>query len=308
MKKLLLLTLLAYLAGDSESSAQEIVDSVGFSLYAKKTVCAQSAACYGDYLVFVSKQVSKMTFYNLKSKMILFTLNLEPKTEMRGKTDIYHANNSSFGRKKYNEDDPFPLLYVSHRENNMKRGVMDVYRILPIRKTGSADYDSMAVEQVQTIYYPVMTDKNALGSPWTAIEPEHDFMYTYSRNNRSKAPNRGRCRLSKFFIPEIKTSSPDSVFLNDSDILESNDLGYNAALSQGACIYHGMMYIAQGVPQKNGKVYIRVVDLGKGELIRTYNLHASGFNEEPEGCFIYNGKLMVATIKKNIYQLEIPIE
>lgn len=308
MKKLLLLTLLAYLIGYSESSAQEIVDRVGFSFYVKKAVSAQSAACYGDYLIFVSKQVSKMTLYNMRSKKVLYRLNLDPKAEMRGKTDVYHANNSSFSTKKYDERDPFPLLYVSHRENNMKRGVMDVYRILPIRNTGNADYDSMAVEQVQTIYYPVMTDKNALGSPWTAIDQDHDFMYTYSRNNRSKAPNQGRCRLSKFFIPEIKTSRPDSVFLNDSDILESRDLGFNAVLSQGACIYHGKLYIAQGVPQKTGAVYMRVVDLEKGNLVRTYNLHNAGFNEEPEGCFIYNGKLMVATVKKNIYQLEIPVE
>jgi hypothetical protein len=289
------------------SFAQDTVDSVNFSLYAEKNVAAQSAACYGNYLIFVSKQVSRMTLYNLNSKKILYKLNLDPKTEMRGKIDVYHANNSSFSREKYDKNDPFPLLYVSHRENNAQRGVVEVYRIHPFHRNGQADYDSMAVEQVQTVFYPAMTDKNAMGSPWTAIDPGNGYMYTYSRNNRSKAPNRGKCRLSKFKIPPFKGDC-DSVFLNDADILEANDLRFSAGFSQGACIYHGMMYIAQGVPQKNEKVYLRVVDLEKGKLIRTYNLHASGFDEEPEGCFIYNGKLMVATNKKNIYQLEIPIE
>lgn len=307
MKKLFMFVLLTCYIGIAGSKAQETIDSVRFSLYAQKAVSAQSAACYGNYLIFVSRQVSRMTLYNLRSKKILYRLKLEPKLEMRGKTDIYHANNSSFGRKKYSESDPFPLLYVSHRENNANRGVLDVYRIHPFRCNGKKDYDSLAVEQVQTIYYPVMTDENAMGSPWTAIDPENDYMYTYSRNNRSKAPNRRICRLSKFHIPTIKTSlSP--VMLEDSDILKSNDLGYNAGLSQGACIYHGLMYIAQGVPQRNGKVYLRVVDLENGKLIRTYNLHASGFDEEPEGCFIYDGKLMVATVRKNIYQIEIPLE
>lgn len=287
--------------------AYEDVDSIPFSLYAKNSVSAQSAACYGDYLIFVSKQVSRMTLYNLRSKKILFRSKLEPKTEMRGKTDVYHANNSTFGRKKYDELDAFPLLYVSHRENNANRGVLDVYRIRPFCRNGKKDYDSISVEQVQTIYYPVMTDENALGSPWTAIDPDQNFMYTYSRNNRSKAPNRSKCRLSKFRIPTIETPQ-DSVLLNDSDILESKDLRYSAVLSQGACIHQGMMYIAQGVPQSNGKVYLRVVDLKRGMLLRTYNLHTAGFNEEPEGCFIYNGKLMIATIKKNIYQFEIPLE
>ena len=307
MKKLLFFAIVVFIVCDSDSSAQEIVDSVGFSLYAKKTVTAQSAACYGNYLIFVSKQVSRMTLYNLHSKKILYKLNLDPKTEMRGKIDVYHANNSSFSREKYDRNDPFPLLYVSHRENNAQRGVVEVYRIHPFHRNGQADYDSMAVQQVQTIFYPVMTDKNVMGSPWTVIDSDSDCMYTYSRNNRSKAPNRGKCRLSKFKVPPLG-GDRDSVFLNDADILEASDLGFSAGFSQGACIYHGMMYIAQGVPKKNEKVYLRVVDLEKGKLIRTYNLHASGFDEEPEGCFIYNGKLMVATNKKNIYQLEIPIE
>ncbi len=307
MIKRFLFVLVAWVVVSVASFAQDTVDSVIFSLYAKKTVAAQSAACYGDYLIFVSKQVRGITLYNLRSKRILYRLHLEPKTEMRGNTDVYHANNSSFGREKYVESDPFPLLYVSHRENNAQRGVVEVYRINPFNRNGQADYDSMAVEQVQTIFYPVMTDKNAMGSPWTAIDTGSGCMYTYSRNNRNKAPNRGKCRLSKFKIPPFE-GNRDSVFLNDADILEASDLGFSAGFSQGACIYHGMMYIAQGVPQKNGKVYLRVVDLEKGKLIRTYNLHASGFDEEPEGCFVYNGKLMVATARKNIYQLEIPIE
>ena len=293
--------------GIVDTNASDVVDSVGVSLYAKKTVAAQSAACYGDYLVFVSKQMRRMTLYNLRSKQILYRLRLEPKTEMRGKTDVYHANNSCFGREKFDKSDPFPLLYVSHRENNALRGVVDVYRIHAFRQKDKADYDSMAVEQVQTIFYPVMTDENAMGSPWTAIDSDNGFMYTYSRNNRSKAPNRGKCRLSKFRIPEMGVVG-DSVFLNDADILETTDLNYKAARSQGACICRGKMYIAQGVPKKDGKVCLRVVDLEKRKLIKTYNLHTSGFDEEPEGCFIYNGKLMVATIKKNIYQIEISIE
>ncbi len=305
MKKLLLLIFFVCCINIAESQAQETIDSVRFLLYADKAVSAQSAACYGDYVIFVSRKVSKMTLYNMQSKKILYRLRLESKSEMKDGKDVYHANNSSFGRSKYDEHDPFPLLYVSHRVNNDNRGVMDVYRIFPMRRNSQTDYDSMAVEQVQTIYYPVMTDENAMGSPWTAIDPDHDFMYTYSRNNRNKAPNRGKCRLSRFGIPQVSESY---VLLNDSDILESSDLKYNAPLSQGACIYRGMMYIAQGVPQKNGKVFLRVVDLEKGKLVRTYNLHSAGFNEEPEGCFIYDGKLMVATVRKNIYQIEIPLE
>ena len=307
MKIRILLLLIVCSISCTESLAQEVIDSVRFSLYAKKVVATQSAACYGDYIIFVSRLVSRMTLYNMRTKKTLYSIKLQPKTEMRGKIDVYHANNSSFGRRKYADSDPFPLLYVSHRENNVKRGVLEVYRILPFRRNGGKDYDSLAVEQVQTIFYPVMSDKNAMGSPWTVIDPDNDYMYTYSRNNRGKASNYAKCRLSKFNIPKVG-GFLNTVFLSDNDILISSDLGFSAGMVQGACIYKGKLYIAQGVPQTNGKVYLRVVDIKKRKLIRTYNLHASGFNEEPEGCFIYKSKLMVKKKKKNIYQLEIPIE
>lgn len=307
MRRCLLIWLYVLLSGIFVVAGQGTVDRVRFSLYAEQVERAQSAACYGDYLILVSKNVSKMTLYNLRSRNVLYVCRMRPKTEMRGNLDIYHANNSSFGRMKYDEKDPFPLLYVSHRENNDMRGVLEVYRIRPFRRNRVEEYDSMTIEQVQTVYYPVMTDENAMGSPWTVIDPDQNFMYTYSRNNRSKSPNYKKCRISKFVIPSLKCPQR-LVQLDDNDILNSFDLDYNAVLSQGACIYKCKMFIAQGVPKKNGKVFLRVIDLKKGELIRTYNLLASGFNDEPEGCFIYKNKLMVTTIKKNIYQFDIPIE
>ena len=289
------------------AQSSTLTDSLEYSLYANKVISAQSAACYGDYLVFVSRQVSRITLYNLHTKKTLYSLQLTPKTEMRGNTDIYHANNSFFGKKKYHKSDPFSLLYVSHRENNELRGVLDVYRVIPYHHRNGDDYDSLSVEQVQTVYYPEMTDENALGSPWTAIDTQRGYMYTYSRNNRKGADNQSICRISKFKIPKL-THYAISVFLEDKDILESYEVDFNASLSQGACIFRNMMYIVQGVPQRTGKTYLRVIDLKRKKLVKTYHLHTIGFTEEPEGCFIYNNKLMITTINRNIYQINNVIE
>lgn len=306
MKKELLLVLLSACVGESKLSAQEMVDSVGFSLYTKNAVAAQSAACYGDYLVFVSKLVSRMTLYNLHSKKILHRLNLKPLMELRGKTDIFHANNSSFGTQKFKESDLFPLLYVSHRENNDKRGVLQVYRITPLKRhKDTADYDSLNVSLVQTIFYPPMTDENALGSPWTAIDKENNCMYTYSRNNRGKGDNRGICRISKFKIPSV--GEANEVFLNDEDILESYEVDFMAPLSQGACINNGMMYIAQGVSPKK-YLWLRIIDLSQRKLVKSINLKNIGFPVEPEGCFIYDNQLMISTAGKSIFKINLPIE
>ena len=276
-----------------------------FTLYAKNGIGAQSGDCYGDYLVTVAKLEEKFGLYNLKTKKLLNVFRQTPKMEMKGKEDVYHANNSTFGTQRYAESDPFPLLYVSNRVNNKKRGVLDVFRLVPLKSERTNDYDSLVVEQVQTIYYPKATDKNALGSPWTVIDRENNYMYTYSRNNRGKASNYGVCRISKFKIPSVKSSRV--VYLNDEDILESYEVDFKAPLSQGACIHHGKMYIAQGVSPKN-YLWLRVVDLKEKKLVKTYNLKEAGFTAEPEGCYIYDGHLMLSTGGKRIFKINIPLE
>ena len=298
---LLILFMLQVEAAFSQSTDRRL-----FSQYAMNGFAAQSAACYGDYLILVSKQVSKMAFYNLKSKKMLCKRELVPWLEMRGKTDVYHANNSSFGIQRFKDSDPFPLLYVSHRENNDKRGVLQVYRIMPLKsQSDKTDFDSLSVSLVQTIYYPKMTDQNALGSPWTVIDQERNWMYTYSRNNRGKASNKGVCRISKFRIPPIGES--DEVYLNDEDILDSYEVDFMAPQSQGAYIYKGKMYIAQGVSPKK-YIWLRIIDLKKKELLNSIDLKEAGFPTEPEGCFIYDGNLMLSTAGKRIFKINIPIE
>ena len=276
-----------------------------FTLYAKNGIVAQSGDCYGDYLVTVAKLEAKFGLYNLKRKKLLNIFRQAPKMEMKGKEDVYHANNSTFGTQRYAESDPFPLLYVSNRVNNNKRGVLDVFRLVPLKSERTNDYDSLLVEQVQTIYYPKATDGNALGSPWTVIDRENNYMYTYSRNNRGKASNYCVCRISKFKIPSVKSSRV--VYLNDEDILESYEVNFKAPQSQGACIHHGKMYIAQGVsPQKY--LCLRVIDLKKKELVKTVDLREAGFPVEPEGCYIYDNHLMLSTGSKKIFKFHIPIE
>lgn len=282
---------------------QDAGDSL-FTLYSKNSMSAQSADCYGDYLVLVTKYESKIGLYNLKHKRFCFVFHREPKMEMIGKLDVYHANNSSFGTHRYIESDSFPLLYVSNRCNNDKRGVLDVFRIVPMKSKGAEDYDSLLVQQVQTIYFPMATDKNALGSPWAVVDREENCIYTYSRINRSKAPNKGVCRISKFSIPSI--GETNEVYLSDEDILDSYEVEFKAPLSQGACIHRGGMYIAQGIPSLNN-LWLRVIDLKQQKLVKNYDLTKAGFTKEPEGCFIYNGHLMLATGSKQIFKMNISI-
>ena len=280
-------------------------DNSLFAQFAMNGFPSQSSDCYDNYLVLVTKYESEVALYNLKKKKMCCVYHQEPKMEMYGDVDIYHANNSTFGLQRFKETDPFPLLYVSNRVNKEKRGVLDVLRLVPQKSEGAEDYDSLIVQNVQTIYYPVENDENALGSPWTVIDKENNRMYTYSRNNRSKAPNYAICRISKFKIPSVGESS--EVYLNDEDILDSYEVDFKALYAQGACIHQGKMYVAQGISHQTG-LWLRVIDLKKRKLIRNYDLKEVGFSQEPEGCFIYNNQLILATGSKFIFTMNIPID
>ena len=66
-----------------------------------------------------------------------------------------------------------------------------------------------------------------------------------------------------------------------------------ASNMQGGCIVDGRLYIAQGYPAKQ-YVYLNVVDLREKRLVKRYDLLANGVDWEPEGCFYYDGNVMLA--------------
>ena len=62
---------------------------------------------------------------------------------------------------------------------------------------------------------------------------------------------------------------------------------------QGACIVGYSLYIAQGYPSTR-YVYLNVVDLKQQSLVKRYDLLGSGVEWEPEGCFFYDGSIMLS--------------
>ena len=246
----------------------------------------QSAASFGDYAFFVTNGRSKICMYNLAKKRKIFTLSLVGQNG-----NIYHSNQSSFGVEKYESVDHFPLLYISQRPKKGKRCFMEVYRIFPLYDEEMSDYESFYVDLVQTIYFPAMSRENSLGNVNCAIDPSGKYMYTYSRNNNLEDDNYGQCKVSKFIVPDLDS---DSVVLEDTDILSSFMIDCSAINMQGGCIRDGMLFIGQGYSSA-GYIYLNVVDLEKQKLIKQYDLmNDYRVRWEPEGCFVYDGKLMLA--------------
>lgn len=269
----------------SEESQGNIDDIISISNYASLGFSHQSAAAYDDYAFFISNGRSKICLFNLIKKEIVFTLHLKGEDG-----SIYHCNQSTFGVEKYDPLDPFPLLYVSQRSKTDNRCFIEVFRIILVYDEQASDYKSFSIEHVQTILLPSMSRSNSLGNANCSIDAANGFMYTYSRNNNSFDKNYKQCKISKFYIPDIHKSE---VRLEDADIIESFMIDTQAVNMQGGCIHDGMLYIGQGYAAA-GYIYLNKIDLKRHELVTRYDLKQYEVSWEPEGCFYYDGSIMLA--------------
>lgn len=279
----------------SADSADFVDDGFTISNYSESGLTHQSASIHDNYLFFVSGGRSVITLYNMKSKTILCSKNLKG-----GNWNVYHCNQASFGVDYYAPDDNFPLLYISQRANEDKRCFTEVFRIFPSRDDNSIDISSFDVKLVQTIYYPVMSEANSMGTVNTVIDQENRLIYTYSRNNNKKDSNYGTCKISCFKIPDVYQKE---VYLDDEDIIDSYMLPCSAINMQGGGIKNGKLYIGQGLLSV-GYILLNVVDLVHRQLEKQVDLLQHGFREEPEGCFWYDGNFMISTVNGNIWRIE----
>lgn len=244
----------------------------------------QSAAAYGDYAFFVTSGRGQICMFSLAKKEKLFTLNLKGVN-----SNTYHCNQSTFGYEKYDELDSFPLLYISQRAKSDGRCFIEAFRIFPQYNEDLSEIESFNLELVQTIYLPAMNYGNSLGNANCAIDAENRMMYTYSRNNNSKEDNFGQCKISQFAIPSVHE---ETVYLEDDDIISSFTLDASAVNMQGGCIKDGILYIGQGYPSAED-FYLNIIDLEKQELVSRIDLHEYRVGWEPEGCFFYDGSVML---------------
>lgn len=266
------------------------------SLFASNGHSHQSAAAFGDYAFFITDRRSALYFYDLNSKRMISVTNLGAMDEKTGGYYLYHCNQMTFGIDFFDKNDPFPLLYISQRARDDNRCIVEVFRLLP--KTMNSIYTSLDVELVQTIYFPIMTIENSLGRVNCAIDNLNFLLYTYSYSTINSDSNRGKCRISCFNIPKI---SEKEVILNDEDIIDSFSLDYSGINSQGGCIKDGYLYIGQGYSSVG--IYLNIIDLQKKKLQNRIDLLHQGIAWEPEGCFVYQGNIMISS-GNNIWQFK----
>lgn len=298
----LLFVLLLFVSTLSYSCEEDIEDFNErhvFSLYANNSYSNQSAAVFKDYLFLVPKFRGNIYMYSLKEKRLLCSCVMTAMKDLNELgSDIYHCNQTCFGVNYYEENDSFPLLYISQRARNDKRCFTEVFRIIANKSDSDTEYSSLELQPVQIIYFPPQSESNSLGNVNAVIDRKNHLLYTYSRNNVRTDTNYRQCKISCFTIPDVRQSE---VYLEDSDIRTSYMIDCSAYYMQGACIEGKYLYIARGAAGV-GYIDINVIDLEEQTLKAQLDLLNNGCRWEPEGCFYYNGHLMIAT-GKNIWKL-----
>jgi len=272
-------------ADDPRVEPVDLGGVITFTPYAELEFKHQSAAVYGDYAFFVADCRTAIRLFDMARKIKIYTLSMKG-----GNKSIFHCNQSSFGTEKYEPDDYFPLLYISQRPRSEQRCFTEVFRMIPLFNADSTAMLAFRAELVQEIYFPSMTKDNSLGNTNCVMDPSGRWMYTYSRNNNVSDDNYGKCKITRFAVPDIHLRE---VILEDTDIESSFMIDATAINMQGGCIVNDCLYIGQGYPGAKD-LFLNVVNLREERLVKRYDLMANGVDWEPEGCFYYDGSVMLA--------------
>ena len=204
-----------------------------------------------------------------------------------------HADTMSFGIQKVEENDEFPVMYVSGSQSNTagKGGDIYVYRIVrTISEMGAETWKGTLIQHIIT------PDVSIVGSfPDIVIDRENITMwmmgwltnFPYNHDDGSGCTN---C-LSKYEIPDIHEGVQDSKGIYQLTLTEDDRLSYFLiydihAITQGLCYYNGKIFCPYGNSFKG----IDVIDLSKEKLIYYVNLKGSRIGE-PEAIVIYEDKL-----------------
>ena len=248
----------------------------------------QGAAIFGNYL-FHATSNNYIHVYDFERKQYITMFKMGT---------MGHADTMCFGTQKVDENDEFPVLYISGSQANTagKGGNIYAYRI--VRSTDESGNDVWQESMVQRIISP---DVAIVGSfPDVVIDKENNNMwimgwltsYTFNNEDGSGCTN---C-FSKFSIPDIFAGKKDSKGVYQLSLKEEDRLSYFLvndihAITQGLCFYNGKIICPYGKPAVSYKG-IDVVDVNKEKVIYNINLKGSKIGEA-EAAVIYDDNLFI---------------
>ncbi len=256
----------------------------------------QGMDTWGDYLVSLQNygtcNIYRINSLNSATKLKTFRL-----ASYNNASDTYnHANVASFSNQFYDPADKLPLLYITrchaYTDEDGMKSVCYVERL---------DIDNGSSSLVQKICY----DDPGYGVNIWVIDRQNNFLYSHS--NTTGAGKLGNQHLiRKFNIPEVGEGKPEKVWLHDSDAIESYSFedtytGGMNAVTQGAGILNGLLYMPCGYDTPDEPSILYVWDLEKRKMDKELNMTGI-FAGEFEDCSVnYPGYLVLQANSNHIY-------
>lgn len=230
------------------------------------------SAVFGDYLFTAKNQMDKIAINNMKTKTAVGVITMTA-------VNTYHCNNINFGNEKYDNNDPFPLLYVSMENSAEHKAV--VLRIQESNEEYSASI-------VQTITYP---DNITAGMYYQNcyIDKENNYLYISGSNTESFVAGDGKKIIFKRY--SLPLLSAGDVQLTNADILGQFEFDLLTA-PQGGFITNNRLFQAYGYGSGADQTKrICMIDLLRGVLATNILISAYGYNTEPESVFMWDNGL-----------------
>lgn len=249
---------------------------------------------YGKYAVGISKGEGTFYIYNLDTLAKLATF-----TQTAKDSSIFHANCATFVAQRYDENDFFPLLYVSVRigaddTNHPNQPSINVYRILPTFTDG--EISSFTATQVQTIWLPAQTESNGHGSPNIMYDAERNCLWAIGRQNEVTAPYYLQARLFQYDMPSTLDAVVSITTLKKNVLLSTSALNMQGGVVIGENIFIGRGYSSVGY------IDMVVVNILTGEVTNVIDLFSQGVTWEPEGTLYYNTHVWLQDSVGRLYE------
>ena len=275
------------------------------SLKGLKGIGSQGGACYDDYFIQGYVYNKQLSFYNLKEKRFMTTVEVPTDSII----PRCHSNTLNFSNLRYDENDFFPLLYVSSGYTNKGVSYIYVYRIT---MSNEKDNETFLVTHVQTICLHGFRG-------WT-----EGVIDTVSNELWIKYQRKGNYGYARFKMPNPTMQSVNIYYKDAESKFSIAKLPQNSN-NQGHLFYGERIFFTSGVPSKEQEIallsinpskgtYDYIIDLDEVGLIDKENPKSNAF--EPESVIVYNGHLMICyrtaiyviDLKKKSEQQNIPVE